>query len=236
MQLDRFSRQLRLGFDSIRVRSGSALKSAAEDEPALAGLTLDDITKLSRDPRKPLADQDVLWAAVLRCYRRESASTWAAVLLEMLAPEMVDLAGWISAVTPAADPSDIQQQLVLEALHAAKRVRAVPGSRFVKLRLSREIRRKMRRRLWRRPRFSVASFEALTDEDPGSLPMIDDESAWELAEVRASNVRKRDLSLVSLELRGDKLEDMARQMGCTPNALQCRVRRARARIQRQLAA
>ena len=237
MHLDPFSHQLRLGFEAARDASDDAVNASSADEPALAGLTFDDLARLARDPQVPLADQDVFWAAVLRCYRRGPAPTWGAILLEMLAPELVALAKWLSTQSPTADPNDIQQQLVLEALQAAKKVPALPDSRFVKPRLSREIKRKVRRRLARNSRFSVESLEALADEDPGLLPVIDDNAVWELAELRASQLRYEDLELVfGLELRGERLEAVAREMGCSTNALECRRRRARARLQRRMAA
>ena len=237
MRLDRFSRQLRLGFEAGRCLSEAQLGGANIAEPALAGLSLDDVVRRTRNTRIPLAEQGTLWAAVLRCYRRGPVAFWGPVLLEMLAPTLIRLAARLTPLLPAIGQADIQQQLVIEALEAARYIPARDGSPVVKRWLSLEIRRRVGRWLVRESVRQVESLEALTDEDPNALPAIEDEAVWELAELRASRLSAEDLALViRLDVRRELLADVARELGCTPNALDCRRRRARARLTRQIAA
>src|SRR6266567_1876659 len=112
MSPDRFSRQLLLGFEAVRATAEDALKRAGPTEPALLGLSLDDLVRLARDSSIPVSDQGALWAAFLRFYRRGRADSLGPVLLEMLAPALVSLSKRFSTVDPVASSLDIQQQLV----------------------------------------------------------------------------------------------------------------------------
>jgi len=236
MRQDQFSRQLRLGFEEVRDASNGLLHGAAIDEPVLAGLTLDGLVRRTRNTHIPLADQGTLWAAVLRCYRRGPAVLWSPVLLEMLAPTLIRLAERLSPLLPAVGPDDIQQQLVIESLEAARYIPAKDGSPVVKRWLSLETRRRVGRWLVRESVRQVESLEALID-DGAELPVVIDDGIWELAELRASRLPDEDLDIVfRLQFLGEPLAAVAREMGCSPNALDCRLRRARARLQRRMAA
>lgn len=235
MRLDRFSRQLHLAFEAIRESGGGELGATAGNEPALAGLTLDGLVKRARNSRVQLADQGTLWAAVLRSYRRGPTDFWGPVLLEMLAPSLVRLAAQLTPLPPTIGVADIQQQLVIEALEAAQQIPARDGSPVVKRWLFLEIRRRVGRWLHREARRQAESLEAVADEEPGSLPEIDDAAVWEVAELRTSQVGISDLTLlIRLEVRGERLADVARELGCSPKALDCRRWRARRRLNRRM--
>jgi DNA-directed RNA polymerase specialized sigma24 family protein len=237
MPLDRFSRQLYLAFEAARETGDGHLGATALDEPALSGLTLDGLVRRARNTRVPLADQGTLWAAVLRSYRRGPADFWGPVLLEMLAPSLVRLAARLTPLPPTIGPADIQQQLVIEALEAAQQIPARDGSPVVKRWLSLEIRRRVGRWLAREALRQAESLEAVAYEEPGSLPEIDDDAVWELADLRTSGLGISDLALlIRLDVRGERLADVARQLGCTPKALDCRRWRARRRLNRRMAA
>ncbi len=237
MRPDRFSRQLHHAFEAARDSGDGHLGAAATNEPALAGLTLDGLVKRARNTRVPLAEQGTLWAAVLRSYRRGPADFWGPVLLEMLAPSLVRLATQLTPRPPTIGPADIQQQLVIEALEAALQIPAKDGSSVVKRWLSLEIRRRISRWLAREALRQAESLEAVADEEPGSLLEVDDGAVWELAELRTSGLGTSDLALlIRLDVRGERLADVARELGCTPKALDSRRWRARRRLNRRLAA
>ncbi len=220
MSPDRFSRQLLLGFEAVRATAEDALKRAGPTEPALLGLSLDDLVRLARDSSIPVSDQGALWAAFLRFYRRGRADSLGPVLLEMLAPALVSLSKRFSTVDPVASSLDVKRQLVLE------------------------IKRRVRRWLAREVARRAESLEALSGDDRDESKALVDESrahqaeaVWELAELRNSPACRNDLKLLwRLQVRGETLADVAREIGCTPKALDCRRRRARARLRRQIAA
>ncbi len=87
MWLDPLSDQLRLGLEGVRAElEAGEFELARQSEPALAIFTLPTLIGFVRTPNRRLAEQDAVWLAVLRCYRRRTARLWAPVLLEMRPP------------------------------------------------------------------------------------------------------------------------------------------------------
>jgi len=57
--------------------------------------------------------------SVVLAYRAGPKSTWAPVLLELMAPAILDRLQHLQAKPPVIDPEDVRQQLIVELLLAA---------------------------------------------------------------------------------------------------------------------
>lgn len=230
MGLESFSRQLRRGVDELDVRTARALEADWATEPALAGRSIQELRRIVRDPELPNRDQDELWAAILRTYRRSGNTAWGSLLLELLAPALVEIAVSLAPQSPRVDADDLQQQLAVEALTAGRSI-PLDGGRFIKPWLVLEVRRRIGRWL-RREAGQPRSLDL--DEEP-TIVARDSDAAWEMCELRLSNQRSQDLALLyRLEVLGETHEEVGRELGCTANAVKCLRRRARLRLQREL--
>ncbi len=232
MGLESFSVQLRRGLGDLDQISQTRLAEASLAEPALARLSMPELRRLLRDSELGFEDQDRIWAAVLRCYRRGPRAAWAPLVLELLAPALVEIAVGFAPNPPAVDADDLQQQIALEALAAAGSI-PLGGGHFIKPWLVLEVTRRIERWLEREARHSG---EVDIDEE-ASMVASDEDEAWEMAEILASRPRRNDLELLyRLEVVGETLDEIAQDLGCTPKAVDCRRWRARARLRRQLGA
>ena len=230
MRLESFSQQLRRGLDDLDYSTESALEVGWALEPALAGLSLRDLRGKVRDPELPPQAQDRLWAAILRGYRQGPPESWGPLVLELLAPALIELAAGFAPQSPTLDADDLQQQIALEALAAARSIPLERG-RFVKPWLVLEVRRRISRWLRREARRR----RSLDLDEEAPVVAVDGGAAWELCELRVSNQRSEDLALVyRLEVLGESLEEVGLEMGCTANAVECLGRRARLRLKREL--
>src|SRR5207237_1021060 len=129
--LESFSRQLRRGVEDLNTDTARALEADCETESALAGLSIEELRRMVRNPDLPARDQDEVWAAILRAYRRSGSAAWGSLLLELLAPALIEVAASFAPQSPGLDADDVQQQLALEALAAARSIPLERG-RFVK--------------------------------------------------------------------------------------------------------
>ena len=120
MWFDTLSDQLRRGLEGVRAElEAGEFELARQSEPALAIFTLPTLIGFVRTPNRRLAEQDAVWLAVLRCYRRRVARLWAPVLLEMLAPAIISEAYCFVLRVPEVNLAEIQQQLPTSVLAAA---------------------------------------------------------------------------------------------------------------------
>lgn len=228
MGLERFSRQLRQGFDDLDTHAARALETEWATEPALAGLSIEVLRRMVRDPEIPTRDQDELWAAILRAYRRNGSAAWGSLLLELLAPALIEIAVGLESHSPRVDADDLQQQLALEALAAGRSI-PLDRARFVKPWLMLEIRRRIVRWLNREARHA----RALDLDQEIALVADNSDAAWELCELRVSNQRSQDLALLyRLEVLGESLNEIGRELGCTSKAVDSLRWRARRRLRR----
>jgi len=215
MGLDSFSVQLSRGLAELDPISETGLAEAGLAESALAGLSLPELRRLVRDSELAFQDQDRIWAAILRSYRRGPRAAWAPVVLELLAPALVEITSGLEPNPPAVDADDLQQQVALEALRAAGSI-PLQGGRFIKLWLVGERRRRVSRWLAREARHA----RGVDIEDGASMPAGDEGGTWEMIEVMASHPRRQDLELLyRLEVVGETLIEVAQDFGCTPNAV-----------------
>jgi hypothetical protein len=90
------------------------------EEPVLAGLAVRELPRLMHDREVPLARQDEVLVAVIRCYRGTSHPGWSAVLLEMVSPMLVAAGGRFAYIPEGIGREDIDHQLIVEALHVAR--------------------------------------------------------------------------------------------------------------------
>jgi hypothetical protein len=66
-----------------------------------------------------LAERNRLLAEIVAAYRAGPRELWGPVILDLLAPALVQLLQWFRAEPPAMDDEEISQQLVMEILRAA---------------------------------------------------------------------------------------------------------------------
>ena len=238
MWLDPLSDQLRRGLDEVRAElESSELEAAGSAESALAGLTLPALIALVRKPKRDLAEQNAVWLAVVRCYRQRPARLWAPVLLEMLAPALIDEAYRLVRRYRDLDPAEIRQQLLVSALAACSSIRLTETSRFVKLALVRAMRRRTVRWVQKTLRQRRAQALDVVVGDDRFERVADDEAAWEVSELLASRPAASDIEIVTrVGVLGERLDEIAAAQGISVKTVESRLWRARRRLRRLLAA
>ena len=80
-------------------------------------------------------ERDRLLLEIVLAYRRGPQNPWAAALLDLLTPAVLERLKRYNSEPPAIDPEDIRQQFVLELLTAAAKMPLPPGSGFIERRL-----------------------------------------------------------------------------------------------------
>ena len=96
------------------LREGYRQVASALSEEQLALLArARDITNVS------LAERNRLLAQVVVAYRCGPRQLWAPVLLDLVAPALLDSLNRLHARQPVIDEQDVRQQLVVQVLHAA---------------------------------------------------------------------------------------------------------------------
>jgi hypothetical protein len=221
---------LRNGFQETVQSGGEAMAAARGVEPALSGLQLSELPIRSRDP-----EAAEIWLAVMRTYRREPGIIWAAVLLEMLAPLLVVAASRLRPLPPAILQEDIEQQLIEEALQAAKHMPLPAPGRWIPRLVVIEARKQVSR--WLAAEAKTQS-ELREDLDAGASDNGPQEEWIEtLTQLELMGISAADIALLyRTEGLGETFPSLAFEAQTTANALRLRRRRVLARIQRQLAA
>ena len=105
-------------------------------------------------------ERDRLLESVVRSYRDGPRDVWAAILLDLLTPAILDRLSKYREELPAIDAEDIRQQFVVELLSAAANAPMPPGVAFVERRLVLRAGQGVRRWL-RRERHNRAHLESL---------------------------------------------------------------------------
>jgi DNA-directed RNA polymerase specialized sigma24 family protein len=212
-------------------------EDACVDEPALAWLTLADLIEFGRWTNTRQHEQDDVWLAVIRCWRQRDARLWGPVLLQMLAPALINETYRLALAEPLIDPVDVQQHLVTEVLAAATSLPLEDGTRRVRARL-----------LWSAASRVTDWIRQTTDRQPLSLEqwrnrrlamktVNAEEARWRVAELRASRLAASDLELViRMAVLGQDRHEVSRELGVSPSSVRKRYARARRRLRGLLAA
>jgi hypothetical protein len=238
MWLDQFAIQLRQGLDNVRVElEAGEFEEARQAEPALTGLTLPQLIDFGRWSSASQREQDDVWRAVIRCWRQRDMRLWGPVLLQMLAPALINETYRLALAVPRIDPADVQQHLVAEVLNAA-----------ASLPLSDEARRVQAQLVWTAATRVTDWLRRTTDREPLSLEqwrnrrlamktVNAEEARWRVAELRATRVAAADLELVMrVAVLGQNEDEVARALGMDPSLVMGRYWRARRRLRGLLAA
>ena len=149
-----FPEQLRQGFQEAL--ASARLPTLRGSHPTLSGLAADRLVRMARDRTLSPRVRDRILLAVLHRYRSGSREKWAPIVLEILAPQMLDL---LVTFEPSdlISGEDVAQQLVMATLGAALTVPLGRNARWVEQRvllragqgvarwLGRESRRRSRR-------------------------------------------------------------------------------------------
>ena len=238
MWLDHLAVQLRQGLDGVRAElEAGEFESARQSEPALTRFTLPELVKFGRWPTTKSADQNAVWLAIVRCCRHRDARIWTPVLLQMLAPAIINEAYRLALAILRVDPVEIQQQLLAEVLAAATSLPLDERGHRVQARLIKTAARRVAdwiRRTTEQPALSLDQWRA---RRVVTRTADAEEALWLVAELRASRLAAADLELVMRVgvLRQDRIE-VARALGIRSSMVLPRLRRARRRLRWLLAA
>lgn len=115
-----------------------AVQTSRAGQEAMAALS-PDARKLVRRARRSRnersGERDRLLEAVIADYRKGPREVWAAVLLDLLTPAILDRLSRYREELPSVDVEDIRQQFVVELLSAAATMPMPSGVPFVERRL-----------------------------------------------------------------------------------------------------
>lgn len=202
--------------------AASELMVARSAEPVLSAACLSELPQLVRRPSHPADAGEVLAAAVLM-YQTGSRSLWGPVILEMLAPALVELRASLYAGPACVTDDDLSQQLLVEALAVAAAVNA-SRSHWIKQRITRRVRTRLVR--WLR----IEERESGSGDEPGvdlSAPAT---------EASQSSADPGRAALVRMAAGGERLSAIAAESGIEMGRMRYLVRRARAELRRERAA
>lgn len=159
---------IRIGFKEAcdRPDSERRFSEAQGREPVLSNTPLLELPRLLQRREVPARLQDDVLAAAIRAYRSGPPDLWGPVVLSMLAPALVRMAARLQAQPPALDEEDIDQQVIVETLRAARLMPLPDSCRFVQSRLIAFTNKRLTRWVAREARrqASQASFEALSGD------------------------------------------------------------------------
>ena len=226
-----FTERIRQSFEDMKVAVGDRQPSdLSPGEVCLLGHSWDSIAALPKDTFN-CVELDAVYAAVVRSYQHGDRSSWAPLLLEMLAPAILQKLDALFSDTAEADADDIEQQLVLEVLRWASRLRTPDDLRFVDgtilQRATERTSRWLRRARRRQPEPILAHPNY---EDPYRRAELD-----ELSDICGGEVSREDVVLVyRFDVWDEPLDRIAREHGASEAAVSMRIWRARQRLRRLL--
>jgi hypothetical protein len=229
--MTQFADRIRRSFEDLKVNAGSKLPSDfAVEEPALRGHSWDSIAELPRHSYNSV-ELDAVYAAVVRGYQRGPHAFWAPVLLEMLAPALVEKLDTLFSDIPEADADDIEQQLIFEVLRWASGLKTPDDLRFVDGTILRRAARRTSRWLRRNRRRHPDALDAHPELEYGYRRAELDE----LRDLGGGDVSREDLVLVyQFDVWHEPLPRLAREVGRSEQSVFMRIWRARQRLRRRL--
>jgi hypothetical protein len=102
---------------------------------ALAGGELELLARARDSVNRTRAERNRLLGKIVAAYQRGPRELWAPVILDLLAPALIDSLQWLRAEPPVLDDEEIRQQLVMEVLRAAATIPIQEGGRQMKIRI-----------------------------------------------------------------------------------------------------
>ena len=102
---------------------------------ALAGSELELLARARDSDNRTPAERNQLLGKIVAAYQRGPRQLWAPVILDLLAPALLDTLQWLRPEPPVAEDEEIRQQLVMEALRAAATIPIQTSGRRLKIRL-----------------------------------------------------------------------------------------------------
>ncbi|TMC25314.1 MAG: hypothetical protein E6J32_13670 [Chloroflexi bacterium] len=111
---------------SVQIRAGF------EESSRLAPAHQSEVRSRARDLRHRLDQRRLAFRDLVEIYRRGPKEVWGPVLLEVLAPAIMDIVTRYRSVAPVISEEDLRNQLLAEVLHVAARTRLPVEGRYVK--------------------------------------------------------------------------------------------------------
>jgi hypothetical protein len=102
---------------------------------ALAGSELELRARARDTINKTPAERNQLLGKIVAAYQRGPRQLWAPVILDLLAPAILDNLQWLRSEPPVVDDEEVRQQLVMEVLRAAATIPIQVSGRRLKIRL-----------------------------------------------------------------------------------------------------
>ena len=229
--MTQFAERIRQSFEDMKRAVGDRQPSdLSPAETPLCGYSWDSIAELPKEPFSSV-ELDGVYAAVVRSYQSGPSSVWAPLLLEMLAPAILHKLGTLFSDLPDADADDIEQQIVVEVLRWASRLRTPEDLRFVDgtilQRATERTSRWLRRARRKQPEALVAHPELEYSYRRRELD--------ELNDICGGDVSAEDVILVyRFDVWREPLERLAREHGASELAVFMRIWRARQRLRGRL--
>ncbi len=225
MELTSMSGLIRRGFLD-EVRKPGALPGHHGD-PLLADLSVWDLPRLMHDAKVPLRRQDEILAAVVRRYRQTPHPSWSAVLLEMLSPMLVRAGSRCTFIPHSVSRDDVDQQLMTEALHAARFMVLPEPPHDVQRRLRRRTLSRTISWLLRAQRGEHESLEQVEEEGPAYCDL----DQRFLLDLGTAGVPNDTLDLLyRSQVLGVTVRELAVEMDVSMDAIRKRMRRALRRL------
>jgi hypothetical protein len=102
---------------------------------ALAGTELELLARARDSINRTPAERNQLLGKIVAAYQRGPRQLWAPVILDLLAPALIDSLQWLRPEPPVVDDEEVRQQLMLEILRAAESIPIQTGGRKLRVRV-----------------------------------------------------------------------------------------------------
>ncbi|MDQ6879868.1 MAG: hypothetical protein M3082_19650 [Candidatus Dormibacteraeota bacterium] len=101
----------------------------------LAGSELELLARARDSINRTSAERNQLLGKIVAAYQRGPRQLWAPVILDLLAPAILESLQWLRPEPPVVDAEEVRQQLMFEVLRAAASIPIQTAGRKLKVRL-----------------------------------------------------------------------------------------------------